>query len=147
MTWTSCYDDGCLTHLSDKEGSGHWPGKPRGRSSDKVVFGMLRGTLIEEWINLPIQQTPEEDTGEGPSTVGMATPATTQIHEPPPNYEECQQPSHVEWSEMVEALRGQLREAETTNKALSNVWGKETEKTEDLGNRLKGLMEFMDSLE
>lgn len=29
MTWTACYDDNCRVHLSDKQGSGWFPTKPR----------------------------------------------------------------------------------------------------------------------
>jgi retrotransposon gag protein/zinc knuckle protein len=29
MSWTACYDDNCNTHLSDKQGSGWFPRKPR----------------------------------------------------------------------------------------------------------------------
>lgn len=29
LSWTACYDDGCLTHYSDKSGSGWWPRKTR----------------------------------------------------------------------------------------------------------------------
>ena len=25
MSWTACYDDSCMGHLSDKQGSGYWP--------------------------------------------------------------------------------------------------------------------------
>ena len=29
LSWTGCYDDSCLVHLSDKQGSGWFPTKPR----------------------------------------------------------------------------------------------------------------------
>ncbi|KAF1986694.1 hypothetical protein K402DRAFT_295021, partial [Aulographum hederae CBS 113979] len=29
MSWTACYDNNCLVHLSDKQGSGYYPSKPR----------------------------------------------------------------------------------------------------------------------
>jgi hypothetical protein len=31
MSWTGCYDDDCLVHLSEKDGSGWFPKKPRGQ--------------------------------------------------------------------------------------------------------------------
>ncbi|KAL7917133.1 hypothetical protein ACQKWADRAFT_67649 [Trichoderma austrokoningii] len=34
LSWTACYDDSCLTHRSDKEGSGYYP---RRRSRAKTV--------------------------------------------------------------------------------------------------------------
>lgn len=32
LNWTACYDDGCYTHLSDKEGSGWFPKQPKKRT-------------------------------------------------------------------------------------------------------------------
>ena len=35
LSWTACYDDVCQVHLSDKEGKGWFPKRPRPR---KVYF-------------------------------------------------------------------------------------------------------------
>ena len=39
LSWTACYDDACQIHLSEKDGAGYWPQKPRRGSRH---FGMLR---------------------------------------------------------------------------------------------------------
>jgi predicted aspartyl protease len=31
LSWTACYDDGCRIHLSDKQGSGWYPQKPKSK--------------------------------------------------------------------------------------------------------------------
>jgi hypothetical protein len=37
MHWSACYDDGCHTHRSDKEGSGYWPRQPRRQQPHRQV--------------------------------------------------------------------------------------------------------------
>ena len=37
MSWTACYDDGCKTHRSDKDGSGWYPKPPRSRQALQVT--------------------------------------------------------------------------------------------------------------
>ena len=37
LSWTACYDDYCRVHLSDKQGSGWFPRKPRRRQELNVI--------------------------------------------------------------------------------------------------------------
>ena len=37
LSWTACYDDDCGTHRADKDGSGWYPKKPRGKRTMAVV--------------------------------------------------------------------------------------------------------------
>ena len=37
LSWTACYDDNCTTHLSDKQGSGWFPRKPRRKAGNDVA--------------------------------------------------------------------------------------------------------------
>ena len=44
LLWTVCYDDLCLTHKADKDGSGWYPKKPK----ERRVVAMLKRTTIEK---------------------------------------------------------------------------------------------------
>src|ERR1700722_15025824 len=115
MSWTACYDDGCLTHFSEKEGSDHWPRKPRGRSSDKVVFGMLRGgRLTDSQETLPVY-TPVTEEGEPSGT----QPPPRELTDPTPRYEMCANPVHAEFYRTIVGLRKRLAQAEETNANLT----------------------------
>jgi hypothetical protein len=58
MVWTSCYDDDCPTHLSDKEGSGWYPHYPKAQS-----VCVLRGTPTNAVVPT-FGPTPEESSDE-----------------------------------------------------------------------------------
>ena len=146
MSWAACTDDACQIHLSEKDGSGHWP---KNRSSDKVVFGMLRR---EQQGQEPARQGPfaieGSDPDEGPSTVGVLTPPTTATPiEPPPDYAECIHPAHQEWHHMMRRLQDQLREAKRTNNELMTTATRQADKAEDLQNRLEMLLGFVHDIE
>ena len=51
LSWTACYNDRCLTHMSDKEGSGWFPREPRVRPLGGVVSDCASEEFdtIEEW--------------------------------------------------------------------------------------------------
>jgi hypothetical protein len=63
MSWTACTDDACQTHLSEKDGAGHWPQPRQGRPRTKVAFGMLRAERSGE----------EGPTRNQPATEELAT--------------------------------------------------------------------------
>ncbi|KAK6837863.1 retrovirus polyprotein [Apiospora arundinis] len=43
LSWTACYDDGCTTHLADKEGTGWFPKAPRGKKNrDRALAATSR---------------------------------------------------------------------------------------------------------
>ena len=46
LSWTACYDDGCLVHVSEKDGASWYPRKPKKNKSSK-------------------QRTQETDSGNG----------------------------------------------------------------------------------
>jgi len=56
LSWTACYDDACPTHLSEKDGAGHWPQGPKSKRGRR--FGMLRRGQAEP---------PKEEGAEGDS--------------------------------------------------------------------------------
>jgi hypothetical protein len=45
LSWTACYDDSCLTYLSEKDGSGYFPqgGGRHKKDDDQVQFNMAFG--------------------------------------------------------------------------------------------------------
>ena len=52
MSWIACYDDGCLIHLSEKQGSGWFPQQRRGREGFNKELDneseISESTLLEE---------------------------------------------------------------------------------------------------
>ena len=44
LSWTACYDDSCGTHRADKDGSGWYPKKPRG----KRTMAMVRRGIVNQ---------------------------------------------------------------------------------------------------
>lgn len=57
MSWTGCYNDECLIHLSDKECSGWFPRKPRGNKKRKST----PWPLSREVISPPENEPPKTD--------------------------------------------------------------------------------------
>jgi hypothetical protein len=49
MSWTACYDDNCLTHLSEKEGSGWFPRKPKTRKREQGTENIPDSTGPLDW--------------------------------------------------------------------------------------------------
>ena len=135
MSWTSCYDDACQTHLSEKDGAGHWP---KSRHSDKVIFGMLGRRQIEGWEwdeegrgrrparNENPEEAPQYTAEPGPSetqvhshTALILTPATTVAEDPTPRYEACGNTAHHLFYENNRQLQRQLDEARQVNEGLT----------------------------
>jgi hypothetical protein len=140
MSWTACTDDACQTHLSEKDGAGHWPQPRRGRPREKVAFGMLRrGGSGEEG---PAEDQPAIE--ERSDTEGSEENQPT---EAPPEYEECSEPSHRGWYLMRARLQQELRRARQTNEDLAATVSAQAVKAEDLSSRLNGLLEFVETLE
>ena len=44
LSWTACYDDSCMIHNADKEGSGWYPKEPKGRRT----IAVLQRQMMEE---------------------------------------------------------------------------------------------------
>jgi hypothetical protein len=134
MSWTACYDDSCQTHLSEKDGAGHWP---KSRHSDKVVFGMLGRRHTEGWEwdqegrgrrptrDEDHEETPQYTAEAGPSetqvhshTAMILTPATTVAEDPAPRYEACGNTAHHLFYQNNRQLQRQLDEARQVNEGL-----------------------------
>lgn len=61
MSWTACYDNDCLTHLGDKEGSGWFPTGKR-HSICRTSGGP--GTITTEIVRYPAGYPPQEESSE-----------------------------------------------------------------------------------
>ena len=71
MSWTTCYDDNCAIHYSDKYGSGYWPqGKSRsicrtiGQPSQAVRFVGGQPSPEDSSTDEESEQEPEQETGQ-----------------------------------------------------------------------------------
>ena len=73
LSWTACYNDNCITHQSDKLGSGYFPKKPKARRSQTLPERNVSVTSreqdwehdaqpVSEWLTTPHQFYP---TGQG----------------------------------------------------------------------------------
>lgn len=66
LTWTACYDDSCRTHLSDKQGSGWFPSKPRNSqtfAATRINAGQQQGASWERTL----QYLDDSDGSDGVS--------------------------------------------------------------------------------
>lgn len=73
-SWTACYYDYCSVHLSDKQGSGWFPAKPR-RQLNVIE---RRPRLRREAATLHEEPEPEATVAEVPETPVMMTPPMTE---------------------------------------------------------------------
>lgn len=48
LSWTACYDDNCLTHLSDKQGGGWFPTAPKKKAMTTKTLAMLSRRSIQK---------------------------------------------------------------------------------------------------
>jgi len=138
ISWTACTDDACQIHLSEKDGSGHWP---RGRSPDKVAFGMLRTGQVPEDENPPLYEVGEPSNSQATSAARTPTPAAATEGGQPPQYELCANPMHHELFRTIRRLQGQLEEAHETNTNLTAALIAESADGDGRMQRLMGRVE------
>ena len=69
MSWTACYDDYCSVHLSDKQGSGWYPTRPRGQLNviERRPLQLVSGNSMP--VTPPRLRTEEADLTENHTTV------------------------------------------------------------------------------
>lgn len=130
LHFSGCYDDACQTHLSDKQGSGWYPQKPRERNVS--VMQRARDRVLDGTYQRPTLRPIPEDIAAARTLVRVAQPSRvgglrqtfqngedwehpTQPYEhpeyygiPPPQYEVFGGDSDEETSDSSESSEGEM---------------------------------------
>ena len=81
LSWTACYDDSCLTHKSDKEGSGWFPQKPKDKRGNKQKRDQESLSMMSAPSGVRENQQEEAEISDTESEEEEDTPLRTVVHE------------------------------------------------------------------
>jgi len=156
MSWTACYEDDCLVHLSEKDGADYFPkGKGPDSEEDRMCFNMVYGD--------PPDPTEPEDEETPPDDwfveeIGTAPPPEEQEEEPEellppfeenqpsPEYEACADGRHQEWARENIMLKERTQASLQRNRDMMADLEERRNESRSLRDQFDSITEHVDVL-